>query len=81
MTVRAAILFLMPSINQLGKNLERLCSLRQLASVTQISTGMLDLLVDKEGAEVGWVGEESDRDENRDVKIDYDRYSCARNVC
>lgn len=57
--------FLLPEVitNHIGETLCDLSVIRRLASVMTISTGSVDLLLDKTGAEVGWVGEVDDRPE------------------
>ena len=57
--------FLMPEVisSHIGETLTDLSVMRRLASVMTISSGSVDLLLDKTGAEVGWVGESDDRPE------------------
>lgn len=45
--------------------------LRGLASVRQISTGSLELLIDKEMADAGWVAEKDDRPETETPDLDH----------
>lgn len=55
--------FLMPEVisSHIGETLVDLSVMRRLASVITISSGSVDLLLDKTGAEVGWVGEADER--------------------
>ncbi len=47
------------------QNLNKAVSLRALARVTNISTNSLDVLVDKNGCDVGWVSEEGERSDTK----------------
>ncbi len=59
--------FLIPQIlsARLTEEMEGLCPIRSLANVITISGSSLDLLVDKERPEVGWVAEADDRPETK----------------
>jgi HK97 family phage major capsid protein len=50
-------------VNRIGQDLQKYSPLRRLASVMQISSSSVDLLIDKKGADVGWVGETEERAE------------------
>lgn len=51
------------------KVLDNLSPLRQLASVTTVSTDSLDFLIDREAFSAGWASELDDRDETDAAKI------------
>lgn len=55
--------------DRIGRELADLSPLRALASVMTISSSAVDLLVDKDKAEVGWVAETGDRAETTSPKL------------
>jgi HK97 family phage major capsid protein len=55
--------------DRIGRELADLSPIRALASVMTISSSAVDLLVDKDKAEVGWVAEAGDRVETASPKL------------
>jgi len=55
--------------DRIGRELADLSPIRALASVMTISSSAVDLLVDKDKAEVGWVAEAGDRVETTSPKL------------
>lgn len=55
--------YLIPQIvvDRIGEDLQAHSPIRRLASVMEISSSSVDLLLDKKGAEAGWVGETDER--------------------
>lgn len=55
--------YLIPQVvaDRIGQDVHDYSPLRRLANVMQVSSSSVDLLLDKNGAEVGWVGETDDR--------------------
>jgi HK97 family phage major capsid protein len=55
--------YLIPQVvaDRIGQDLHAHSPLRRLANVMQITSSSVDLLLDKKGAEVGWVGETEER--------------------
>jgi HK97 family phage major capsid protein len=59
--------YLVPQIvsDRIGRELADLCPIRALASIITISSSAVDLLIDKDKAEVGWASEVEERQETR----------------
>lgn len=63
--------YLVPSTfsHQIIKTLEQWSTFRKLARVLTISTDALEILLDKEGAEAGWVSEKGSREETKTPEL------------
>jgi HK97 family phage major capsid protein len=63
--------YLIPQVvaDRIGQDLHSNSPLRRLASVMEISSSAVDLLLDKKGAEVGWVGENDERRETASPEV------------
>ena len=63
--------YLIPQVvsDRIGRELANLSPIRELASVMTISSSSVDLLIDKEKAEVGWAAETQQRDESTSPKL------------
>mgnify|MGYP001065883101 CR=1 FL=1 len=59
--------YLIPQViaDRIGRDLEDLSPIRAISSVITISASAIELLLDKEGAEVGWVTEIAERPETK----------------
>lgn len=56
-------------VSRIGQDLQENSPLRRLASVMEISSSTVDFLLDKKGAEVGWVGETEKRPETASPEV------------
>lgn len=59
--------YLIPQVvsDRIGRDLQELSPIRAISSVITISASAIELLLDKEGAEVGWVSETAERKETK----------------